>query len=134
MRRLILALLLLLCWPHPLAPDQYHYAQVRNMVEASRQEQERVIEMTVTAYTSTDADCGKHDGITATGVKAYPGTLAADWGQYPPGTRMEVPGYGMGIVADRGGGIHNDRLDVWCRDEMTARKFGRQRLKVRVIQ
>ena len=132
MRALVLALLLLLCWPHPLSD---HITDAGKMIRSvhTAGSTERVIEMTVTAYTSTDADCGKHDGITATGVKAAPGTIAADWTRYPPGTRLEVPGYGRGVVADRGGGIHNNRLDVWVRDEMTARKFGRQRLKVRIL-
>jgi 3D (Asp-Asp-Asp) domain-containing protein len=114
MRRLapILALLLCLCHPVPLGVD--HIVSVTRMVEPSREAApERVVEMTVTAYASTDADCGKHDGITATGSKAGTGTVAADWQVLPPGTRLEIPGYGRGVVADRGGG---NRLDVWLPD------------------
>jgi 3D (Asp-Asp-Asp) domain-containing protein len=123
MTRALILLLLLLLWPHPLAdlpgPGKMSVAQT--------------FLATVTAYTSSDRDCGKHDGITATGSLAGPGTVASDWNTLPPGTRLEIPGYGPAVVADRGEAIQGDKLDVWVRDEMTARKFGRQRLKVRIL-
>jgi 3D (Asp-Asp-Asp) domain-containing protein len=124
MRALILALLLLL-YPHPLAD---HLPGSGKMSKTAQ-----TFLATVTAYTSSDRDCGKHDGITATGSQAGPGTVASDWRTLPPGTRLEIPGYGPAVVADRGEAIQGDKLDVWVRDEMTARKFGRQRLKVRIL-
>jgi 3D (Asp-Asp-Asp) domain-containing protein len=113
-----------------LYPD--HIGDTNKMVAIRQAAPPKVIEMTVTAYASTDRDCGKHDGITATGSLAGPGTVASDWRTLPPGTRLEIPGYGPGIVADRGGGIQGDRLDVWMHDEKAARKFGRRKLKVRI--
>jgi 3D (Asp-Asp-Asp) domain-containing protein len=126
-RPLILALLLLL-YPHPLfeAPPRVH--------TASRADTAETFLATVTAYSSTDADCGKHDGITATMTKAGPGTIASDWRTFPPGTRLEIPGYGPGVVSDRGEAIRGDKLDVWMHDRAAAKQWGRQRLTVRVIQ
>jgi hypothetical protein len=44
------------------------------------------------------------------------GTLAADTDYYPFGTEMDVPGWGWGVVEDRGGAIKGpDRLDIFFR-------------------
>ena len=132
MRRVALVMLLLVIWPHRIAVDRI--AHVNKMVAVAKAAPERTLTMTVTAYASTDRDCGKHDGITATGSKAGPGTVASDWRTLPPGTRLEIPGYGPGVVADRGGGITKDHLDVWMHDEQSARKFGRQKVKVKILE
>eukprot|EP00951_Prasinocladus_malaysianus_P043417 scaffold541676_cov42-Prasinocladus_malaysianus.AAC.1 len=59
------------------------------------------------------------------------GTIAADTMHYPFGTRMKVPGYGWGVVEDRGGAIKGvDRIDLFHRDHLSALKWGRQRLEV----
>ena len=48
----------------------------------------------------------KKIGVTASGKKAKPGhTIAADTSPYPFGTKMNIPGYGWGVVEDRGGAI-----------------------------
>jgi hypothetical protein len=70
MRRLapILALLLCLCHPVPLGVD--HIVSVTRMVEPSREAApERVVEMTVTAYASTDADCGSMMALRPRGAR-----------------------------------------------------------------
>lgn len=56
----------------------------------------------------------------ADGVQVYPGMLAAPK-SYAFGTKLEIPGLGVGAVHDRGGAIveagvrghEHDRLDVW---------------------
>jgi hypothetical protein len=61
------------------------------------------------------------------------GTLAADTGYYPFGTRMRVPGYGWGVVEDRGSAITGpERLDVYRDSHTRALKWGRRSLKVRI--
>lgn len=121
----------LTAFPQPLSwePPVSHIGERTEMV--SRQQ---VIEMEITAYTSSIEDCGKDDGITATGSKAGPGTLSADWRLFPPGTRMEIPGYGRGVVSDRGGGIRGNRLDVWLPDAESVKNYGRQRLEVKILE
>ena len=63
----------------------------------------------------------------------HDGTLAADTDYYPFGTRMYVPGYGWGVVADRGTAIRGpDRLDVFIRWHSRTDDWGRQRLAVEI--
>lgn len=60
------------------------------------------------------------------------GTIAADTNHYPFGTRMYVPGYGWGIVEDRGSAIKGpDRIDLYYDSHSDALHWGRK--KVRVI-
>jgi 3D (Asp-Asp-Asp) domain-containing protein len=50
----------------------------------------------------------------------------------PFGTRVWVPGYGHGVVLDRGGAIRGLRLDVYIPDLERAREWGVRRLPVRL--
>jgi len=55
------------------------------------------------------------------------GTIAADTRYYPFGTRMYVPGYGWGVVEDRGGAIKGpDRIDLFHTNHRQALDWGRQ--------
>ncbi|PIE56721.1 MAG: hypothetical protein CSA34_03340 [Desulfobulbus propionicus] len=61
------------------------------------------------------------------------GTLAADTGYYPFGTRMYIPGYGWGVVADRGSAIKGpDRLDLFFTSHAEALRWGRRRVEVQI--
>ncbi len=63
------------------------------------------------------------------------GTLAADTHYYPFGTRMHIPGYGYGVVEDRGSAIKGKhRLDVFFKSHQTALNWGRQDVYVRVVK
>lgn len=61
------------------------------------------------------------------------GTIAADTKYYQFGTRMYVPGYGWGVVEDRGSAIvGSDRLDLYFRSHRKALIWGRGTVKVRI--
>ena len=61
------------------------------------------------------------------------GTLAADTAYYPFGTRIYVPGYGWGVVRDRGSAIQGpEKLDIFVNGHGRANHWGRQRLIVEV--
>lgn len=61
------------------------------------------------------------------------GTIAADTDYYPFGTEMYVPGYGWGVVKDRGGAIKGpERLDVYFNSHRRTEEWGRQRLTVEI--
>ena len=61
------------------------------------------------------------------------GTIAADTRYYPFGTKMYVPGYGWGIVEDRGGAIKGpDRIDLFHRSHGAANKWGRKKVEVEI--
>jgi len=74
----------------------------------------------------------KKVGVTASGRKARPGTIAADTSRYPLGTIMQVPGYGYGRVEDRGGAIKGEKLDLYFKTHKQALEWGRQRKTVRI--
>ncbi len=72
-------------------------------------------------------------GITASGTKAKPGrTIAADTSIFPFGTKLKVPGYGTGVVEDRGGAITGNRLDLFFKTHKQALEWGRQTVTVEV--
>jgi len=73
-------------------------------------------------------------GMTASGKMAHPGTIAADTRYYPLGTLMYVPGYGYGVVEDRGGDIKGRRrIDLYFETHQQALRWGRQKLDVVVF-
>jgi 3D (Asp-Asp-Asp) domain-containing protein len=74
----------------------------------------------------------KQVGVTASGSRAAPGTIAADTALFPFGTIMRVPGYGYGRVEDRGGAIKGGKIDLYYHDHNDALQWGRQRIVVDV--
>ncbi|SMC72112.1 3D domain-containing protein [Sporomusa malonica] len=86
--------------------------------------------MEATAYLPTD---GSALGLTATGISARRGVVAVDPDVIPLGTRVYVPGYGMGLAADTGGAIVGDKIDLCVEDASEAWRFGRRTVKVYVL-
>jgi 3D (Asp-Asp-Asp) domain-containing protein len=74
----------------------------------------------------------KQIGLTASGTRARPGTIAADTSRYPFGTIMYVPGYGYGRVEDRGGDIKGDHIDLFFRAHRQAMRWGKQSRQVSI--
>jgi len=74
----------------------------------------------------------KKVGVTASGTKAKPGTLAADTSRYPFGTIMYVPGYGYGRVEDRGSAIQGNKIDLYFKSHKEALRWGRRQVEVSV--
>ena len=70
-------------------------------------------------------------GVTASGTRAGYGTVAAPK-SVPFGTLIDIPGYGVGRVEDRGGSIKSKRLDVFFESHDEALHWGRQRLRVAI--
>lgn len=63
----------------------------------------------------------------------HDGTIAADTRYYPFGTRMYVPGYGWGVVEDRGGAIKGPtRIDLYYRSHNEALQWGRKKVRVTI--
>ena len=61
------------------------------------------------------------------------GTIAADTKYYPFGTRMYIPGWGWGVVADRGSAIKGpERIDLYFESHVDALIWGRRRLQVEI--
>lgn len=87
-------------------------------------------EVTLTAYTASVEECGKADGITASGTKTTQGrTIAAD--HLPFGTLVEIDGH-LYTVEDRFGGGYINKIDIYFDNYRDAINFGRQQRIVRV--
>lgn len=88
----------------------------------------------VTAYTVSIAECGKLDGITASGVKVQPGMLAGPK-EISFGTKVRIAGSDY-TVTDRGGAIKITngvyKFDIYMESLKDALRWGRQRLIVRI--
>ena len=63
-------------------------------------------------------------GSTATGVPAGPGIIAVDPAVIPFGTRVTIPGYGVGLAADTGPSVRGARIDVWLPTRAQALAWG----------
>lgn len=73
-------------------------------------------------------------GRTARGTVAKRGTVAADPKVFPFGTRLDIPGYGTGVVEDVGGSIKGQHIDVWFPTHEEARLWGRRELAVKSVK
>ena len=88
--------------------------------------------VTVTAYTASYEECGKADGITASGRQAVEGvTIAAD--HLPFGTMVEIDGH-LYMVQDRFGAGYDDKIDIFMTDKTAAEKFGQQAKDIKVYK
>ncbi|MGG3468095.1 3D domain-containing protein [Neobacillus pocheonensis] len=99
--------------------------------------------VTATGYTAGFESTGKKQGhpeygITYSGVKVKRdlfSTVAADLNVFPIGTILFIPGYGYGVVADKGGAIKGNELDLYYETvEDVYKKWGKKSLEVYVVQ
>jgi 3D (Asp-Asp-Asp) domain-containing protein len=86
------------------------------------------------AYTAAADECGKSDGITASGKKVAEGrTLACPKG-YTFGTKVEIDGMGTYVCEDRGGAIKGNHFDIYMKTKSQAFAFGRRNLTARIVK
>ena len=86
----------------------------------------------VSAYTATDDQCGKSDGITASGTHVQQGRTIAAPSWIPFGTKVIISGHEY-TVEDRGGYIIDNRLDIYMDSREDAVGFGRKEMEVTVV-
>jgi 3D (Asp-Asp-Asp) domain-containing protein len=93
----------------------------------------------VTAYTAGEESTGKQPGedgygITASGEHVRENYTIACPPSMAFGQRLEIEGVGERVCTDRGGSIKEGRLDIYMTDLQDALAFGRQWLKVRIME
>jgi len=71
-------------------------------------------------------------GTTASGRPVGWGVVAVDPSVIPLGSRLAIPGYGMGVAADTGGAIQGARIDVWFPTVAQAHVWGTRTVTVTV--
>ena len=100
-------------------------------------------EVTATGYTAGFESTGKYPehpeyGITYSGVKVKRdlySTVAADLNVFPIGTILFIPGYGFGVVADKGGAIKGNKLDLYYDTvEDVFNSWGKKTLDIYIVQ
>lgn len=63
-------------------------------------------------------------GTTASGMPAGWGAVAVDPSVISMGSRLSIPGYGLGVAADIGSAIRGARIDLWFPTVAQARVWG----------
>jgi|GEM_PF-616267 Uncharacterized protein conserved in bacteria len=73
-------------------------------------------------------------GNTASGPACGDGIIAVDPDVIPLGTRVYVEGYGYAIAADTGGYIIGNRIDLWMANNSICEQWGRQTVKLYIVE
>jgi resuscitation-promoting factor RpfB len=84
----------------------------------------RVVRMRVTSYTAASSGKEPDDpayGLTASGLPAGKGVVAVDRSIVPFRSQVFVPGYGVAVAGDTGGGVRGRWIDLgWDEDNFEA--------------
>jgi rare lipoprotein A len=90
----------------------------------------RLLEFEATAYSVT--------GTTASGMQTHRGAVAADPAVLPLGSRIRVDGAGaysgVYMVTDSGLGVKGLEIDIFIPDGAEAKRFGRRRVHVEILE
>lgn len=101
--------------------------------------------MSATAYDLSFESTGKNPGdngygITYSGTKAGPGTVAVDPNVIPLGTKLYIESldgsedYGFAVAEDTGGAIKGNKIDLFVEDSDEVKKFGIREVKVYILK
>lgn len=85
------------------------------------------------AYTAAADECGKSDGITASGIKVQEKRTLACPPNFPFGTKIQIEGMGTRVCEDRGGAIKGNHIDIYVETKKEAFAFGRRNLEAEVV-
>jgi 3D (Asp-Asp-Asp) domain-containing protein len=86
------------------------------------------------AYTAAADECGKSDGITASGKKVQENRTLACPSRYQFGTKIQIEGMGTYICEDRGGAIKANHFDIYMQTKKEAFAFGRRNLIASIVE
>ncbi|MGM8365174.1 3D domain-containing protein [Virgibacillus sp. W0181] len=115
----------------------------KTLEEAVNFEQYPSETVVATGYTAGVESTGKTPdhpqyGITFSGVKVKRdlySTIAADLSIYPLGTILYIPDYGYGVVADKGGAIKGNKIDLYYpTTEEVYSEWGKKEVEVYVVR
>jgi len=95
---------------------------------------EEKFSINASAYTAAADECGKSDGITASGLKVKEKRTLACPPAFPFGTKVKIEGVGTLICEDRGGAIKGNHFDIYVETKKEAFAFGRRNLLAEVVE
>lgn len=123
-----------------ISSDQVESPQsIEDVINFEQYPQKRVV---ATGYTAGIESTGKTErhpqyGITYSGVNVKRdlySTIAADLSVFPLGTVLYIPDYGYGVVADIGGAIKGDRIDLYYPTvDQVYEEWGKREVDVYVV-
>ncbi|MCM3620545.1 ubiquitin-like domain-containing protein [Sutcliffiella horikoshii] len=109
-------------------------AQPQQVVSRSTESSSEEFYVSSTAYT---AYCNGCSGVTSTGIdlRSNPGAkvIAVDPDVIPLGTKVYVEGYGYAVAGDTGGAIKGHKIDVFFSDKDAAYRWGRKKVKIKIV-
>lgn len=85
------------------------------------------------AYTAAADECGKSDGITASGLMVKVKETIACPPAFPFGIKLKIDGMGTYICEDRGGAIKGNHVDIYMETKKEAFSFGRRNLLAEIV-
>lgn len=115
----------------------------KNIERNMKWDQYKQVTVTATGYTAGKESTGKNPkdhsyGITYSGVEVKRdvfSTIAADLNVFPIGTILFIPGYGYGVVADKGSAVKGNHLDLYFQTvDDVFKHWGKKKLNVYVIK
>jgi 3D (Asp-Asp-Asp) domain-containing protein len=92
----------------------------------------RIVTMIATGYDPSPSSNGG-SSHTSTGLKIGHGVVAVDPHFIPLGTRLYIEGYGYAVAADTGGAIKGNRIDLGHDTAAAARRVGRRKVTVHIL-
>jgi 3D (Asp-Asp-Asp) domain-containing protein len=113
---------------------------LENSIDWSKYPIQKVVATGYTAgYESTGKNPGHPEfGITYSGVMVKRdlfSTVAADLNVFPIGTILFIPGYGYGVVADKGGAIRGNKVDLYYETiDDVYNQWGKKEIDVYVVE
>ncbi len=101
--------------------------------------------MTSTAYDLSVESCGKTPddpayGITFSGTRAKPGTVAVDPRVIPLGTRLYIESldgrkdYGFAVAEDTGSAVKGNIIDLFMESESEVAAYGKRKVRVYILE
>lgn len=120
----------------PKTPEELKYEAIMarwKKKQAHLKPPEGKFVINASAYTAAADECGKSDGITASGVKVEEERTLACPPNFPFGTKIKIEGMGVRICEDRGGAIKGNHIDIYMETKAEAFKFGRRNLEAEVV-
>jgi 3D (Asp-Asp-Asp) domain-containing protein len=96
-----------------------------------------VREVTVTAYSPTEEECGPNPQVTASMARPRPGIVAVSRDLFDQGwvfgKKVYVKGHGVFEIADLMSRRYTERMDIFFPDTDKARQFGKKQVTVALL-
>jgi len=109
-------------------------AYISSLENTNPIENEKFVEVTVTAYSSRVGETDSTPYTTAAGTTVRTGVVAANW--LPLGTQVRIPEYfgdQVFTVEDRMARKNHSKLDVWFPNTSDALRFGVRSTRVEIL-